>query len=249
MATRRWGRRRLAARSGSSSVIVFGRLRRGRETSLVGWCQGPDRPSGRAATPRAGQAGPPEAAQPVYFMKEGRRSSKALEQKRSNVTDGGLKNEGHRGSMRPFLPGEVGEIRPSFVKYSGRRDGRTRHQAPRGSLSSPPEPIRRLALRSDPFRGIKGRSGWRRLRWRGKRGQQRGTWPLDLSAERGSEDQAELYQGEGDAADGDPEADAEDEGAGAGGLEGFAGEAGTDQEEGGDERALAEPGDRVADVG
>jgi len=52
-------------------------------------------------------------------MKEGRRSLKALEQKGSNATDGGLKNEGHRGSVRPFMPGELGEIRPSFVKYSG----------------------------------------------------------------------------------------------------------------------------------
>jgi len=52
-------------------------------------------------------------------MKEARRSPKALEQKRSNAIDGGLKNEGHRGSMRPFLPGGLGEIRPSFVKYSG----------------------------------------------------------------------------------------------------------------------------------
>jgi len=52
-------------------------------------------------------------------MKEGRRWRKTLEQKGSNATDGGLKNEGHRGSVRPFMPGELGDIRPSFVKYSG----------------------------------------------------------------------------------------------------------------------------------
>jgi len=52
-------------------------------------------------------------------MEEGRRSPKTLEQKGANATDGGLKNEGHRGSVRPFMPGGLGESRPSFVKYSG----------------------------------------------------------------------------------------------------------------------------------
>jgi hypothetical protein len=52
-------------------------------------------------------------------MVKGRRSPNALEQKGPKTTEGGLKNEGHRGRMRTFVPGVLSEIQPPFVKYPG----------------------------------------------------------------------------------------------------------------------------------
>ncbi len=43
-------------------------------------------------------------------MNTGERSYKAVEQKGQKATEGGL--EGHRGSMRHFLPGDLCEIGP-----------------------------------------------------------------------------------------------------------------------------------------
>jgi hypothetical protein len=42
-----------------------------------------------------------------------------FEQKGPNATEGGLKNDGHRGSVRPFLPGGLDKITPRFMKCPG----------------------------------------------------------------------------------------------------------------------------------